>query len=159
MLAIPYNSISAQKISYVWIPALYICTLKSLFSVHLQLGGKVRERFGFYDMIWRYFDQVKIELKVKLWPWASGSKQIRVRAFQRGIISQFWSMNFKVTNGQSWRSKKNSSILRSYIVNRCSPSGPGSIPDRRKLWAPTDLQPMDQIEYLLANLKDLDNIW
>ena len=137
---------------------LYEIEIQEFDRTLIQLGEKVRERFGFYDMIWRYFDQVKIELKVKLWLWASGSKQIRVRAFQRGIISQFWSMNFKVTNDQSWRSRKNSSIFGSYEVNRCSPSGLGSIPDRRKLWAPTDQQPMDQNECLLANLKNLHNI-
>ena len=63
---------------------------------------------------------------------------------------------FKVTSRQSWRSYKNSDLLgsrlrfsQSYIVNRCSSGGPGSIPGNCKLWGPTIWQPLSlQIQKL-----------
>ena len=49
--------------------------------------------------------------------------------------------------------------LRLYIVNRCSPDGPGSIPGRRKLcWLPV-LQPFGVEEPTVLLLKDLNHIY
>ena len=64
--------------------------------------------------------------------------------------------------GQSWPSKKILELLGSrlqfsqlYVVNRCFPSGPGSNPAERKLWAPIVPRPLDQNECLVPLLKAL----
>ena len=84
---------------------------------------------------------LKVALKVMPRPWASGSKQILIEFFNELILlkhlaqsaAKLWAV--KVGN-----QKKNLDLLGSrlrlsqnYLVNRCSPSDPGSIPDRRKL--------------------------
>ena len=42
----------------------------------IQQASLILGRFGFYDMICGYFDQLKVLLKVMLRTWLSGSKQI-----------------------------------------------------------------------------------
>ena len=128
----------------------------------IQFASSVPGRFRFYAMIWRYFDLIKVPLKVMLPSCSSGSNLILFRAFQRCIISSFWSRGIKVITPQSWRSwKKNGKILqltfytRFYLVNCCSPSDPGSIPGRRKLWRPTFLRILGLKGQKLIFLRDL----
>ena len=102
---------------------------------HMQFASSVPGRFGFYAMFWGYFDLIKVPFKVMPCLWPSGSWQIRSRSFKWGTIHWFWSRGCKNIRRQSWRSKKILDLLGSrlrfsldYIVNRCSPSDPGSIP-------------------------------
>ena len=78
------------------------------------------------------------------------------------IIQTPSSNGFKVTGHQSWWSRNYVDLLGSklrfrefYIVKRCSPSDPGSIPDRCKLWRPTFLRPLGLQGQKLILLKDL----
>ena len=110
----------------------------------LQLGGEVRERFAFYDMISRYFDSLKMELKVKQCPWASGSKQMLVRSFKWGTVCIPRSSDRENMPNQSWRPKRHL-LWATFLANWHSKlEVPRSNPDRGALWAPTIPLPLNQ---------------
>ena len=79
------------------------------------------------------------------------------------VLQDLMTISSKVIGHQSWQSKNILDLLgsrlrfsRVYLVNCCSPSDPGSIPDRRKLWGPTFLQPLglqdQKAALLIANI-------
>ena len=48
------------------------------FILKTQLSHLIPSRFASYAMIWRYYDQIKLPLKVIPSPWASGSHHILI---------------------------------------------------------------------------------
>ena len=131
-------------------------------NMDVQLEPSVPSRFEFYAMIWGYFDLLKMTLKVILLPWASGSKQIRIRSFKWGTLCLCRSNGCKVTSLQSWQSKKSGDSLGSrlhfsqlYVVNCCSPRDPGSNPGCCKLWGLLILMLLVHNGQKLIFLKDL----
>ena len=50
--------------------------LLRIMIAYIQLAQLILGQFAFYAMIRRYFDLLKMMLKVMILPWASGSKQI-----------------------------------------------------------------------------------
>ena len=127
---------------------------------YLQQASLILGRFAFYDMIWGYFDCIKLPFRIFLHPWISGSKQICFGSFNWSTISLFWSRGKKVANPQSWRSwKKNLKNpttyiwTRFYVMNCCSPGGPGSIHGRCKFLGPITLHPSGQQECKVPHLR------
>ena len=82
-------------------PPFFFLAIFPKLERHVQLGGKVPEQYAFYEGICGYFALKSMQLKVIPRPWNSGSTQIYIRAFQKSIISQFWSRGFKVASLQS----------------------------------------------------------
>ena len=95
-------------------------------------------------MILRYFDSVKMGLKVKQYPWASGSKQMLVRSFKWGTVCIPRSSDRENMPNQSWRPKRHL-LWATFLANWHSKlEVPRSNPGRGALWAPTIPLPLNQ---------------
>ena len=119
-----------------------------------------QERSSFYGMKSGNFDCLLKNLKMLptqcLWYFHTGNYQGFSKRYQQFIF---------VHKFQSYKTSKLAVIEKNhkspttyisavfYVVNRCSPSDPGSIPGGRKLWAPTASLPLDQNECITPHLK------
>ena len=68
-----------------------------------------------YEAKWGPFKLKYDTLKVMLWSWSSGSKQIRIRSFKWGTVHLCGSNRNKVRSLQSWHLKWNRDILGSRL--------------------------------------------
>ena len=86
---------------------------------YLQLAQLILGRFTFYAMIWGYFDQQKVTLKIILSPynfWLLKDVDWNFNCWK----SQSSSLNgYKTVDSESWRSKKSKTFwVRGYVFRK-----------------------------------------
>ena len=124
----------------------------------VQRGTKEPEWLAFHDMILRYFDLLRIHLKLMPGPWDFSSKQIWTIFFKWGTVGSFRLTGCKNISVQSWWSKKKLPSRQDSTPMRQRPGQTSRFLFNLQLWSVIFLQPFDQNKCLVSQLEDLIHI-